>query len=132
MFFVTFIAGFMYLLQERELKSKKPRTFYNQLPSLRTIDDLFLKFLVSGFTFMTVGLVAGIIWAEKDWVEGWHKDPKVLSAMATWGIYLLLIYLRATAGWRGRRAALISMLGFVSILFTFLGVSYFGGQHSFQ
>ncbi|UCF35321.1 MAG: cytochrome c biogenesis protein CcsA, partial [Acidobacteriota bacterium] len=131
MFFVTFIAGILYLLQERELKSKKPKTFYYQLPSLKTIDDLFLKFLIAGFTFMTFGLIAGIIWAEKEWVQGWQKDPKVMSAMVTWAIYLLLIYLRASAGWRGRRAVLISLLGFASVVFTFLGVSFFGGQHSF-
>ena len=80
---------------------------------------------------MTVGLLAGVIWAEKEWVNGWHGDPKVISALVTWVIYLILIYLRVTMGWRGRRAAFISMLGFISILFTFLGVSYFGGQHNF-
>lgn len=131
MFFVVFIAGILYFLQEKELKSKKPKTFYYQLPSLRVLDDLFLKFLVWGFTFMTLGLLVGVIWAEQDWVAGWHKDPKVISAMSTWTIYLILLYLRLTAGWRGRRAALISMAGFVSVLFTFLGVSFFGGQHSF-
>lgn len=131
MFFVTFNAGFLYLLQERELKSKKPKTFYYKLPGLGVLDDLFLKFLVSGFTFMTVGLVVGIIWAEREWLNGWFKDPKVIAAFATWIIYLLLIYLRLAIGWRGRKAALLSMIGFVSVLFTFLGVSFFGGQHSF-
>ncbi len=131
MFFVTFLAAVFYLLQERELKRKKPRTFYYQLPSLSTLDDLFLKFLIWGFVFMTAGIVVGIIWAEQDWVQGWHRDPKVLATMATWIIYLTLIYLRLTAGWRGRRTALLSMIGFLSILFTFLGVSFFGGQHSF-
>lgn len=131
MFFVTFIAGVLYLLQERELKSKKPKRLYHQLPSLRTLDDLFLKFLISGFTVMTCGLIVGIIWAEQTWVNGWFKDPKVIAAMLTWGIYLLLIYMRLTAGWRGKRAAWLSTLGFISVLFTFLGVSFFGGQHTF-
>lgn len=131
MLFVTFIASVIYLLQERQLKSKKPSGIFYQLPSLGTLDDLFLKFLISGFVFMTIGLLAGIVWAEREWLNGWHGDPKVISAMATWAIYLILIYLRVTVGWRGRRAATISLLGFVSILFTFLGVSYFGGQHSF-
>lgn len=131
MFFVTFIAGVLYFLQERELKGKKPKTFYYQLPSLSALDDLFQKFLIAGFTFMTCGLVAGLIWAEREWVGGWHKDPKVIAAMFTWAIYLILLYLRLAVGWRGRRAALISMIGFTSVLFTFLGVSYLGGQHSF-
>jgi cytochrome c-type biogenesis protein CcsB len=131
MFFVTFIASVIYLLQERELKSKKPKRFFYQLPSLGDLDELFFKFLLSGFMFMTLGLLVGIIWAEQDWVSGWYQDPKVIAAFGTWAIYLILIYLRVTVGWRGRRAAFFSMLGFVSVLFTFLGVSYLGGQHAF-
>jgi len=131
MFFVTFIASLLYLFQERELKGKKPKTFYYWLPSLVLLDDLFYKFLISGFCFMTLGLLAGVIWAEQDWVGGWQSDPKVIAALVTWGIYLLLIYLRLTAGWRGKRAALISMAGFLSVLFTFLGARYLGGLHSF-
>jgi len=131
MFFVTFVAGVLYFLQERELKRKKPRTFYYLLPSLGDLDDLFLKFLIFGFLSMTAGLIVGMIWAERSWEEGWFRDPKVLAAAVTWGIYLLLIYLRVAIGWRGRRAVLISIIGFVWVLFTFLGVSFFGGQHSF-
>jgi len=131
MFFVTFIASLFYLFQERELKGKKPKTFYYWLPSLVLLDDLFYKFLISGFCFMTLGLLAGVIWAEQDWVGGWQSDPKVIAALVTWVIYLALIYLRLTAGWRGKRAALISMVGFLSVLFTFLGARYLGGLHSF-
>ena len=131
MFFVTFIAGILYLFQESELKSKRPKTFYYRLPSLGVLDDLFYKFLICGFCFMTLGLLAGVIWAEQDWLGGWHNDPKVIAALVTWGIYLVLIYFRVTAGWRGRRAAMISIAGFVSVLFTFLGVGYFGGIHTF-
>ena len=80
---------------------------------------------------MTLGLLAGVIWAEQDWVRGWQSDPKVIAALVTWGIYLALIYLRLTAGWRGKRAALISMIGFLSVLFTFLGARYLGGLHYF-
>jgi len=132
MFFMTFIASLLYLAQERELKGRQPKTFYYWLPSLVLLDDLFYKFLIAGFSFMTLGLLAGVMWAEQDWVQGWESDPKVLAALATWAIYLLLIYLRLTAGWRGKRAALMSMVGFVSVLFTFLGARYLGGLHSFQ
>ncbi len=131
MFVITFIAGILYLFQEKELKSKKPKTFYYMLPSLELLDDLFFKFLVSGFSFMTVGLLAGVIWAEKDWVQNWESDPKVIATTITWMIYLILIYLRASVGWRGKRAAVINVVGFVSALFTLLGASYFGGFHKF-
>lgn len=131
MFLVTFVAGVLYVFQEKELKNKKPKTFYYRLPSLTTLDDLFLKFLIAGFCFMTVGLLSGILWAEQDWVQGWQRDPKVIAALVTWVIYLTLIYLRLAAGWRGRRAAVVSMIGFLSVLFTFLGTNYFGGVHKF-
>lgn len=131
MFFVTFVAGILYVFQEKELKSKKPKTFYYRLPSLVQLDDLFYRFLIFGFCFMTLGLLAGIVWAEQDWVRGWHSDPKVIAAMVTWVIYLVLIYFRLTAGWRGRRAALISIAGFISVLFTFLGAGFLGGLHRF-
>jgi cytochrome c-type biogenesis protein CcsB len=131
MLFVTFIAGFLYLLQERELKQKRPRTFFYRLPSLVVLDELFVKFLVAGFFFMSFGLLAGMVWAEKDFAIGWQSDPKVISAILTWGIYLLLIYLRLTAGWRGKKAALLSMAGFISALFAFLGANFFGGLHAY-
>jgi cytochrome c-type biogenesis protein CcsB len=131
MFFVNFVASVLYLLQARELKSKKPKTFFYELPSLSVLDDLFFKFLSAGFVFMTLGLLSGIIWAEQQWVTGWYKDPKVISAVTTWGIYLILIYLRASAGWRGKRAAWMSLSGFLSVLFTYIGARFFGGQHLF-
>jgi len=80
---------------------------------------------------MTLALLAGIVWAEKEFYVRWQSDPKVISAFLTWGIYLLLIYLRLTAGWRGKKAALLSMAGFLSALFAFFGANYFGGLHAF-
>jgi ABC-type uncharacterized transport system permease subunit len=131
MLFVTFAAGILYLLQERELKRKQLSTFYHRLPPLQVLDELFLRFLTVGFTLLSVGLLIGVIQADRDWVPGWYSDPKVLAAITTWIIYLVLIFMRTTAGWRGKRAAWLSVAGFVSVLFTYFGVSYFGGQHSF-
>lgn len=131
MFFVTFVAAILYLLQERELKLKRVRTLFDRLPSLHALDELFQLFLVWGFFFMTAGLLAGVIWAEQQWVSGWHDDPKVIAAFVTWTIYLVLLYLRLTAGWRGKRAAMMSLVGFLSILFTFLGASFLSGLHKF-
>ncbi|RPI27499.1 MAG: hypothetical protein EHM61_08295 [Acidobacteria bacterium] len=130
MFFVTFVAGLLYLFQERELKSRKPRTFYYRLPSLDLLDDLFYKFLIAGFGFMTLGLMAGMIWAEQKWID-WHTDAKVIAALLTWCIYLVLIYLRMSVGWRGRRAAFINVAGFVSVIFTLVSASFLGGLHKF-
>ena len=131
MFFVTFVAGLLYLFQEGELKRKKPKMFYYRLPSLELLDDLFYKFLVAGFGFMTLGILAGIVWAEQKWTPGWHGDAKVIATMVTWVIYLALIFLRASAGWRGKRAAFINVAGFLSVIFTLLSARFLGGLHKF-
>ncbi len=132
MFFVTFIASVLYLVQQKEIKNRRPRVFYHRLPSLLAMDNAFQHFLMWGFCFMTLGLMAGVIRAEAEWLGGWLTDPKVVCAFATWLIYLVLIFLRLSAGWRGKRAALMSLFGFLSVLFTFLGVRmFFGGLHVF-
>ena len=127
-FFLTFAAGVMYLIQERELKSKRPRTFYNRLPPLEAIDDLAYKSLSIGFPFITMGIVSGALWASSVWGPTWPADPKIAWSFATWVIYLLLLCARAVGGWRGRKAAYGAILGFLAILITW-GTN--SGMHSF-
>lgn len=127
-FFLTFAAGLMYLLQEHELKSKRPRALYHRLPALESIDDLAYKSLTIGFPFITMGIVTGAIWASSVWGPEWPTDPKIAWAFATWMIYLGLLFARWVAGWRGRKAAYISILGFLAILVTW-GTN--SGLHSF-
>ncbi|MEE8584197.1 MAG: cytochrome c biogenesis protein CcsA [Acidobacteriota bacterium] len=132
MFFITFISSVLYLFQQRQIKSRKPRLLLERLPALLTMDEAFKKFLIAGFCFMTVGLLAGVLWAEKEWTQGWYQDPKVISTFVTWLIYLALLYMRLSVGWRGKKAALMSLFGFLSVLFTFLGARLFsGGLHTF-
>lgn len=127
-FFLTFAAGIMYLIQERELKSKRPRAFYYRLPPLEAIDDLAYKSLSIGFPFITLGIVSGALWASSVWGPSWPTDPKIAWSFATWVIYLLLLCARWVAGWRGRKAAYFAIVGFVAILVTW-GTN--SGMHSF-
>ena len=127
-FFVTFVAGLMYLIQERELKSKKPRAFYYRLPPLQSIDDLAYKSLAIGFPFITLGIITGALWANAVWGPSWPIDPKISWSFATWLIYLLLLFTRWTAGWRGRKAAYFAIAGFAAMLITW---STNSGLHSF-
>ena len=127
-FFLTFVAGVMYLIQERELKSKRPRTFYHRLPPLEAIDDLAYKSLTIGFPFITLGIISGALWASAVWGPSWPTDPKVSWSFATWLIYLLLLFARWTAGWRGRKAAYFAIAGFAAIIVTW-GTN--SGLHSF-
>jgi cytochrome c-type biogenesis protein CcsB len=127
-FFLTFVAGVMYIIQERELKSKRPRAFYYRLPPLESIDDLAYKSLAIGFPFITLGIVSGAVWASSVWGGSWATDPKIAWSFATWLIYLSLLCARWVAGWRGRKAAYFAIAGFVAILVTW-GTN--SGLHSF-
>jgi ABC-type transport system involved in cytochrome c biogenesis permease subunit len=106
----TAVAAVLYLLQERELKRKKPRSFYHRLPPLGTLDDLITRFMGLGFVFITVGVVVGSTWAFVEFGTQWVTDPKIAISMFTWGIYLAMVFLRVSAGWRGRKAAVLAIV----------------------
>lgn len=127
--FISCSAGVLYLIQERELKSKKATRFHNVLPSLEVCDDLAYKSLAIGFPLITLGIVSGAMWAQSAWGD-WTGDLKTALAFLTWFVYLLLIHYRLVAGWRGRKAAYLAIVGFICVLLTFLGSNYFSG-HSF-
>lgn len=132
-FTVAFVAGVMYLLQERMLKSKKFSGLYHRLPSLQTLDSINYKCLTIGFPLMTMGIVSGAIWANSAWGGYWRWDPKETWALITWFLYAALLHGRLTVGWRGRRAAIFAIIGFACLLFTFLGVNLLlSGAHSFK
>jgi cytochrome c-type biogenesis protein CcsB len=130
--FIAFSAAVLYLIQERELKSKHPRMFYNRLPSLEICDDLAYRSLAIGFPLMTLGIISGALWAQSAWGTVWTGDAKILLAFVTWLIYLLLIHYRLIAGWRGKKAAYLAIVGFVGVVITFLGASYFTVLHTFN
>jgi cytochrome c-type biogenesis protein CcsB len=124
-FGIAFAAGIMYLIQENELKRKRPQAFYYRLPSLEICDELGYKSLSIGFLLLTIGITAGALWANKAWGRSWEWDPKIIGSFITWFTYAILIHYRLYAGLRGRRAAFMSILGFVFVLFTFLGTHPF-------
>jgi cytochrome c-type biogenesis protein CcsB len=128
--FLSFSAAVMYLIQERELKTKHAPIFFNRLPSLEICDDLAYKSLAIGFPLITLGIVSGALWAQAAWGSIWGGDLKVLLSFVTWLIYLLLIHYRLIAGWRGKKAAYLAIVGFIGVLVTFLGANYFGGLHT--
>jgi cytochrome c-type biogenesis protein CcsB len=130
--FISFSAAVMYLIQERELKSKHPTMFTNRLPSLEICDDLAYRSLAVGFPLMTLGIISGALWAQTVWGSQWTVDVKTVLAFFTWFIYLGLIHYRLIAGWRGKKAAYLAIAGFIGVLVTFLGANYFGGLHTFN
>lgn len=130
-FFLTFVAAIMYLIQERELKSKRPRAFYYRLPSLEVCDKLYYRSLLFGLPLLSLGLLMGFVWASRSWKGPWELDPKILAALVTWFIYLILFATRASGSWSGRRASYLAIVGFTLVMVTFLGISFVSGQHGY-
>src|SRR3954447_3537276 len=110
-------SSLLYLFQERELKNKKTRKFYYRLPALGTLDDLIGRSMAVGFVLMTLAVVAASTWAAMYLRTDWIAQPKIVISFFTWGVYLALVCLRTTAGWRGRKAALmtVTVLGFSAL-----------------
>ena len=127
--FLTCVAGVMYLIQERELKSKRPRAFYYRLPPLGKLDEIGYKALAAAFSLVTLGLIAASVWAFAKWGSNWVVDPTIALAFLTWGIAFAMVISRLAAGWRGRKGAYFSIAGFVCAALTWIVNS---GAHSFM
>ena len=113
----TAVASVLYLFQERELKSKKPSKFYYRLPPLGMLDELVSKFMALGFVLITLAVIAGSTWAFIELRADWIRQPKIAISFFTWGTYLAMVCLRVTAGWRGRKAAIMALtvVGFSAV-----------------
>lgn len=104
------VASIFYLVQERQLKLKRASVLTDKLPPLGTLDRLISQTLGFGFILITLGLVTGSTWAFVESGTSWLKDPKIAVSLFTWAFCLLMVFLRVTAGWRGRKAALMAIL----------------------
>ncbi len=114
---LTAVASLLYLFQERELKSKKPSKLYYRLPALGTLDDIISKAMAIGFVLITLAVIAGSTWAFIELKTAWIGQPKIAISFFTWFIYMVLVFLRTTAGWRGRKAAImtVTVVGFSAL-----------------
>ncbi len=132
-FTLAFCCGVIYLIQEHQLKSKKVGLLTRRLPSLKVLDDLNYQALTFGFPMLTLGIITGAIWAEYAWGRYWGWDPKETWSLITWLLYAAMLHQRLTVGWRGRKAAIMAIVGFFSVLFTFLGVNFLlPGLHTYS
>ncbi len=123
-FTLTFILGMIFIVEEFQLKYKVLPKFFLRLPSLEILEQIHAKALTVGFALLSGGILTGAIWAKS--VTGFYffEDARQLWAIIAWLIYALFLQARFAAGWRGRRGVLLSLIGFVVILFTFLGVQH--------
>jgi cytochrome c-type biogenesis protein CcsB len=103
-----------------------------RLPSAETLDRLSHRVIMFSFPIWTFAIIAGAIWADQAWGRYWGWDPKEIWSFVTWVVYAGYLHARATAGWKGRKAAVISLVAYGSLLFNFFGVNYiFSGLHSY-
>jgi ABC-type uncharacterized transport system permease subunit len=128
--FVSFGASLLYLLQERALKSKTAGGMFSRLPALQVIDDIGYRSLMLGFPFMTLGLIFGTVVAEAAYHRVDFRDPKILLSVLMWCVYLVMVYTRLSAGWRGRRAAWLASMAFAAAIVAWVA-NYFSGMHRF-
>lgn len=113
---VTFCVGVMYLIQEHQLKSKRPGTWYHYLPSLTLLDELNAKALLLGFPLLTQGIITGSVWAKYTHGSYLHWSLTSLPLLLAWLIYALLLGGRRTLGWQGTKAARATVAGFIVVL----------------
>ena len=122
-FAISFIASLFYLLLSREIQKKTTGLFYRRLPSLAFFDTLSNRGVNIGLMFLTAGVALGVYEGLKLAEQFLKWDIKYLTVALTWVIYSLHLLGRMTLGWQGKRAAIISVLGFGSLLFSFIIVS---------
>ena len=125
-FFVAFGAGVMYIIQERELKHKRFGTVFYKLPSLDTCDAISSRAMAIGFVLMTLGIVGGLWYSYSRYHIYWQAGPIEIFSVVTWLVYLIIIQSRINAGWGGRAAALASIVSFVIVVCSLVGVRYLG------
>ena len=135
-FAVSFGVSFLYLFKvraEREpARSKRGNTLMDYLPGSELLDEVGYKTIAIGFPLLTIGIITGAFWANVAWGTYWSWDPKETWSLIVWFIYAAYLHARITRGWKGKKAALLSIVGFSATLFCYLGVNLvLSGLHSY-
>jgi cytochrome c-type biogenesis protein CcsB len=132
-FAAAFGSGIMYLIQHHALKSRMTGLISRGLPSLQVMDEINHRLVNLGFPLFTMAIITGALWAQNTWGGFWRWDPKEVWSLITWLIYALCFHLRYVSGWKQKRAAILSIIGFAAVLFTFFGVNLLlKSMHTFQ
>ncbi len=132
LFIIASCAGVMFITQDWLLKNKKLSRMIKLLPSLNELDRINHICLVWGFPVLSVGIIAGAVFAELSWASGWLKDPKIIWTFAGWIVYGFLLHQRLAIGWRGYRMALFSGAAFILLMLSYASVRFcFSTLHNF-
>ncbi len=131
-FAIAFISGLLYLFEEGRIKKKQINNSLRKLPSLTALDKIAHFSLMLGFPLVTLGLAIGLFLANQIWGPQWTWGTKETWSLVTWVFYAILINGRVTSDWKGRKSAVVSIIGFFIILFTLIIGYMIPGQHTFK
>jgi cytochrome c-type biogenesis protein CcsB len=123
----------MYVIKNKKEEKKLPAgNILSLFPSTPTLDDINYKAIAVGFPMLSLGIITGAAWANYAWGSYWSWDPKETWSLITWFVYAAFLHARFTRGWRGKKAAWLSIIGFFSVIVTYLGVNLLlSGLHSY-
>jgi cytochrome c-type biogenesis protein CcsB len=104
----------------------------NRLSLVESIDNLSYRTISFGFPLLTIGIIAGAVWANEAWGSYWSWDPKETWALITWLVFASYLHARITKSWQGRKPAIIASFGFIIVWICYLGVNFLGtGLHTY-
>jgi len=126
-FVIASLLSFMYLLKGR----RNPGTIMSIFPDDETMESLIYQTLFMGYVMFTLGIITGSVWAHAAWGSYWSWDPKETWALITWLIYTAALHVRHVGTSRGKKVAVLALIGLGSVLFTYLGVNYLPGLHRY-
>lgn len=119
-FAVSFFCGVFYFLD------------FRFMPSRETLEEINYRSVTVGFPMLSAGILTGAVWASYAWGSYWSWDPKESWSLITWIVYAVFLHARYVKGWNGRRVAVLSIIGFASVIFTYFGVNFvLSGLHSY-
>ncbi len=129
-FAISFGLSLMYLFKRLDTPEGR-NSFLKLIPRPGLLDDLCYQMVVIGFLMLTLGIITGSVWAHSAWGRYWGWDPKEVWSLITWFVYAAFLHSRLISGWKGKRLAILSIIGFACVLFTYFGVNYLAGLHSY-
>jgi ABC-type transport system involved in cytochrome c biogenesis permease subunit len=121
-FAISFVCGLLYLFKGKG----------GIIPAQDTLEETNYRSVMIGFPMLSAGILTGAVWANYAWGSYWSWDPKETWSLITWIVYALYLHARFVKGWKGRRIAVLSVIGFLSVIFTYFGVNFvLSGLHSY-
>ncbi len=128
-FGVSFVLGLVFLIRD---KMKNSEFWSKHVPDKDKLDLIGYRSVCLGLLFLSFTIIIGAIWAEQAWGSYWSWDPKETWSLVTWLVYAVYLHLRIRRGWKGRAAAIFAVVGFICVIFTYIGVNTFlPGIHSY-